>query len=129
MGAAGRDKWPADDPYFTKAPWIDATILGPPEKWGGDLPGGAIPKDTLGFDDDGPAADLADAAGEGPLGGAAARACRPGEYTLRCRTIDAKGQAQPMPRPFKKSGRAEIEAVKLDGEGVSGTRSAASPVA
>jgi hypothetical protein len=36
-----------------------------------------------------------------------------GEYTLRCRTIDAKGQAQPMPRPFRKSGRAEIESVKL----------------
>ena len=36
-----------------------------------------------------------------------------GEYTLRCRSIDAKGKAQPMPRPFKKSGRAAIEAVKL----------------
>jgi hypothetical protein len=36
-----------------------------------------------------------------------------GQYTLRCRTIDAKGQAQPMPRPFRKSGRAEIESVKL----------------
>jgi hypothetical protein len=36
-----------------------------------------------------------------------------GEYMLRCRTIDAKGQAQPMPRPFKKSGRADIESVKL----------------
>jgi hypothetical protein len=36
-----------------------------------------------------------------------------GDYVLRCRTIDANGRAQPMPRPFKKSGRAEIETVKL----------------
>ena len=36
-----------------------------------------------------------------------------GAYTLRVRTVDAKGQAQPMPRPFKKSGRCDIEEVKL----------------
>ena len=36
-----------------------------------------------------------------------------GEYVLRCRTIDEKGQAQPMPRPFRKSGHCEIEAVKF----------------
>jgi hypothetical protein len=36
-----------------------------------------------------------------------------GEYVLRCRSVDAKGQAQPMPRPFRKSGRCDIEAVKL----------------
>jgi hypothetical protein len=36
-----------------------------------------------------------------------------GDYTLRCRTIDANGQAQPMPRPFKKSGRCDIESVKM----------------
>ena len=36
-----------------------------------------------------------------------------GEYTLRCRTIDAKKQAQPMPRPFKKSGRCDIEEVRV----------------
>jgi len=32
-----------------------------------------------------------------------------GEYTLRSRTIDEKGIAQPMPRPFRKSGHAAIE--------------------
>ena len=32
-----------------------------------------------------------------------------GEYTLRCRTIDEKGIAQPLPRPFRKSGHAAIE--------------------
>jgi hypothetical protein len=36
-----------------------------------------------------------------------------GEYTFRCRTVDGKGQAQPMPRPFRKSGRCDIEAVKI----------------
>jgi len=36
-----------------------------------------------------------------------------GEYVLRCRAVDARGQAQPMPRPFKKSGRCDIEAVKM----------------
>ena len=42
-----------DDPYFTKAPWVDARILPPPARWGGNLPGGAIPKDTIGFDENG----------------------------------------------------------------------------
>jgi DMSO/TMAO reductase YedYZ molybdopterin-dependent catalytic subunit len=37
----------------------------------------------------------------------------PGEYELRCRTIDLNGIAQPMPRPFPKSGRAEIQRVPL----------------
>jgi hypothetical protein len=36
-----------------------------------------------------------------------------GEYTFRCRSVDGKGQAQPMPRPFRKSGRCDIEAVKI----------------
>ncbi len=31
----------------------------------------------------------------------------------RCRTVDAKGAAQPMPRPFKKGGKCEIEATKF----------------
>ena len=36
-----------------------------------------------------------------------------GEYTLRSRTVDEKGIAQPMPRPFRKSGHAAIEAVSV----------------
>ncbi len=32
-----------------------------------------------------------------------------GTYTLRCRTIDEKGHAQPMPRPFRKSGHCAID--------------------
>lgn len=104
--------WKDDDPYFTTAPWTDATILDVPKAWGGDLPSGAIPKDTFGFDAAGKPKSwpmrLAKAHWAAVLPGLPA-----GEYTLRCRTIDAKGHAQPMPRPFKKGGRCDIEAVKL----------------
>jgi DMSO/TMAO reductase YedYZ molybdopterin-dependent catalytic subunit len=37
-----------------------------------------------------------------------------GRYELRCRSVDQNGIAQPMPRPFPKSGRAEIQRVLLD---------------
>jgi hypothetical protein len=36
-----------------------------------------------------------------------------GKYVIRCRTIDANGLAQPMPRPFAKSGRNSIQHVTL----------------
>ena len=36
-----------------------------------------------------------------------------GTYELRCRSVDLNGIAQPMPRPFPKSGRAEIQHVIL----------------
>lgn len=39
-----------DDPYFTKAKWLDAEILPPPTDWGGDLPGGKLPPIPLQFD-------------------------------------------------------------------------------
>ena len=102
--------WPADDPCFTKAPWIDAHILPPPAKWGGI---DAIPKGTIGFDTNTGRPPtwpmrLAKAHWAALLPGLPA-----GEYTLRCRTIDANGHAQPMPRPFKKSGRCDIEEIKV----------------
>lgn len=37
----------------------------------------------------------------------------PGKYQLRCRTIDAHGIPQPMPRPFPKSGRNAIQCLKI----------------
>lgn len=105
--------WPADDPYFLRAPWRDATILAPPRRWGGGLPEGVLPADTAGFD---PATGRPRT---WPL-----RLCKvhwatllpglpAGEYKLSCRTIDEKGQAQPMPRPFRKSGHCAIEEVKI----------------
>ncbi len=105
--------WPADDPHFTRAPWLDAHILPPPKEWGGNFPDAGIFKETWGFD------SISGLPKSWPMRLAKAHwaALVPGlpagEYTLRCRTIDANGVAQPMPRPFKKSGRCDIEAVKL----------------
>jgi DMSO/TMAO reductase YedYZ molybdopterin-dependent catalytic subunit len=104
---------PQHDPYFTQADWKDARILPPPEDWGGGLPEGKLPpvprqidpatgkprtwplRDTIVHW----AALLTDVA--------------PGKYDLRCRTIDAAGIAQPMPRPFLKSGHNAIERATL----------------
>jgi hypothetical protein len=36
-----------------------------------------------------------------------------GKYYLRCRTIDSNDVAQPMPRPFAKSGRNSIHQVEI----------------
>jgi DMSO/TMAO reductase YedYZ molybdopterin-dependent catalytic subunit len=104
---AGKD-WPADDPYFTKAPWTDAEVLPPPARWGGD----GVPKGTLGFDAEG--RPLAWPMRLGKVHWAALLPGLPaGDYLLRSRTIDARGHAQPMPRPFRKSGHCAIETVKL----------------
>jgi len=102
-------EWPADDPYFKTAPWVDAEILSPPKQWGGELPDNTIPDSTLSFD------PKTGQPLKWPLrlGKAHWAALLPGlpagEYTLRCRTIDEKGHAQPLPRPFNKSGRNSIE--------------------
>lgn len=103
--------WPDDDLHFTTAPWSDAHILPPPDRWGA-VPGDAVPATTKGFDATGRPQSwpmrLCKAHWAALLPGLPA-----GEYTLRCRTIDARGAAQPMPRPFRKSGRCDIEAVPL----------------
>jgi DMSO/TMAO reductase YedYZ molybdopterin-dependent catalytic subunit len=102
----------SDDRSFSDAPWTDAQILGPPARWDA-LPDGKIPEGTKGFE---PATGrprqwpmrLTRVHWAALLPGLPA-----GEYTLRSRTIDEQGQAQPMPRPFQKSGHAAIEAVDL----------------
>ena len=48
-----------------------------------------------------------------PVGKLLRRRLAAGDYTLRCRAVDEKGHAQPMPRPFRKSGHCAIEAVKI----------------
>jgi len=108
---------PSDDPYFAKAQWKDADILPPPEHWGGNLPDGKLSSIPRQFD----------AAGK-PLRwpipntivhwAAVLKVPRPlapqgGKYDLRCRTIDANGVAQPMPRPFPKSGHNAIQKVQI----------------
>ena len=103
---------PADDRSFSSAPWIDAQILAPPKHWGA-LPDGKIPAGTQGFD----AATGRPRTWPMRLTKIHWAALLPGlpagEYTLRSRTIDEKGNAQPMPRPFQKSGHAAIESVEI----------------
>jgi DMSO/TMAO reductase YedYZ molybdopterin-dependent catalytic subunit len=104
---------PDDDPYFTKAPWQDAEVLAPPTDWGGDLPDGRLPQWPLGFDPE------TGKPRNWPMRYTYAHWATllepvpPGEYELRCRTLDANGIAQPLPRPFPKSGRNSIQKVSL----------------
>ena len=103
-----------DDPYFSTAPWKDMEILAAPETWGGGLPDDKIPVDTRGFDPQTgrPQAwpmkfTAAHWAGVHP--GLAA-----GTYNFRCRAVDGRGVAQPMPRPLRKSGSNTIEQFTLE---------------
>jgi hypothetical protein len=99
-----------DDPHHALAPWTDAEILPTPEHWHA-LKDGLIPEPTFGFAMGKPVewpmrlTNAHWAANLPPLPA--------GEYTFRCRTIDQQGNAQPMPRPFRKSGHAAIESVKV----------------
>ena len=94
-----KDPWPADDPHWTKADWRDAAILPPPVNWGGGLPGGKLPATTSQVD------PVKGTPLEWPLRFTIAHwaALLPGlpagSYDLCCRTVDANGIAQPMPRP------------------------------
>ena len=106
------DDLPEGGRYYANAPWVDAEILAPPSNWGGGLADNAIPDSTMGFDADGQPQTwpmrLAKVHWAALLPGVEA-----GEYTFRCRTVDENGIAQPMPRPFRKSGHAAIEQVGL----------------
>lgn len=103
---------PSGDRHFETADWKDAEILPPPDNWGGGFGDGKLPEipgqiDAAGNPIEWPprytlahwAALLPDVA--------------PGKYDLRCRTIDKNGVAQPMPRPFAKSGGNGIHSVSL----------------
>ena len=106
------DPLPANDPYFTKAPWQDAQIVPfDPDAIRGFDPTKLHP---VQFD------PKTGQPREWPL---RCTLCRwtgeprplaPGTYELRCRTIDHGGHAQPMPRPFPKSGKNQIQTVKLE---------------
>lgn len=123
VGLSGLDKvqvWihpnnvplPEDDRYFQTAPWFDANLLGPPVEFGEDLPDGKITNPTIGFSVDGTPKQW-------PLRLSKAHwaalhpGLAPGKYTVRCRTVDQNQNAQPMPRPFRKSGHAAIQAVNI----------------
>lgn len=99
--------------HFADAPWVDADVLPPSDHWGGGLVDNAIPSPTMGFDPESGAPwswpmTLTKAHWAVLLPG-----LPEGNYTLRCRAIDEKGNAQPMPRPFQKSGHAAIEGIAI----------------
>lgn len=101
------DPLPEDDRYFTSVPWRDATILPPPNQWQ-NIVDQRIPLETHQFNSGGRPKHW-----PMKLSKAHWAILHPGlpagRYTLRCRTIDNNGAAQPMPRPFRKSGHAAIE--------------------
>jgi DMSO/TMAO reductase YedYZ molybdopterin-dependent catalytic subunit len=110
---ADNKELPEGDPHFVSAPWRDAQILPPPKTWGGGLPDDRIPAATHSFD------PQTSRPLSWPL-----RLCKihwaallpglpAGHYTLRSRAIDEHGHAQPMPRPFRKSGHSAIEEINI----------------
>ena len=108
---------PPDDPHFTRGDWQDADILPPPARWGGGCPVGSCPA-RRSSSIRRPARRASGLMRYTVVHWAAVlRGVAPGRYELRCRSIDLNGIAQPMPRPFPKSGRAEIQHVSLVVEG------------
>ena len=111
------EKRPEGEKHFASAPWKDAKILDPPIDWGGDIENGKIPQNTWGFELNGDRPKrwpirLSKVHWASLLPGLPA-----GEYTFRCRTVDEKGIAQPMPRPFRKSGHCAIEQIGITVKG------------
>jgi hypothetical protein len=105
--------WPAEDPWYTKADWKDARVLHAPERWGGGFPSGRLPGGTMGID-----AKTGKPA-TWPMRyaivhwGALLTNIAPGKYDLLCRSVDANGVAQPLPRPFLKAGGNAIQKLPL----------------
>ena len=106
---------PVNDPNFTAADWQDAALLPLPENWAGKLDLGKLSE--VQFD------PMTGQPRQWPLRytlahwAALLRDVKPGKYDLRCRTVDLAGNAQPMPRPFLKSGRNLIQKLPLIVEG------------
>ena len=105
-------EWSKDDPHFTTAAWRDADLLPAPTVWK-TLPDGKLPPTVLGFDPN------TNRPTSWPMRNTLAHWAvlltdvAVGDYDLRCRTIDANGVAQPLPRPFQKSGQNKIQNVSL----------------
>jgi hypothetical protein len=105
--------WPADGPDWDTVDWKNAAILPPPADWGGGLPGGKLPAGTTGMD------LKTGKPREWPMRytlvhwAALVPGLAAGSYDVCCRTIDLNGIAQPMPRPFLRTGVTAIHRVTL----------------
>lgn len=105
------ESWPVDDEHFNKAPWQDAEILPLQDDWHGAIDTGDL--HPMQFD------AATGQPREWPMRytrcqwAALAQSLKPGDYDLRCRAIDLAGNAQPLPRPYRKSGRSEIDKIEL----------------
>ncbi|MGY8730640.1 MAG: molybdopterin-dependent oxidoreductase [Pirellulales bacterium] len=105
---------PREEARFAYGDWQDATILPPPTDWDAQGTAGPIDLQTVyGFD------KQSGNPTSWPLPYTIAHWATllpplpPGEYTIRCRTIDNNDIAQPLPRPFKKSGNSNIARVTV----------------
>ena len=103
---------PANDPHFMKAPWQGAQIV--PFDGSGIRGFKGASLHPVQFD------PVTRSPRQWPLRHTLCRwvakpvKLKPGKYELRCRTIDANGNAQPMPRPFPKSGKNNIQKALLE---------------
>ncbi len=115
------DAKPSDeDPNYTRAPWRDATVLGPPTDWGARLPAEQAPGGSNGV---APAFGFS-AATRSPKAWPMrfttahwATVLEPlpgGTHTVLCRSIDRDGNAQPLPRALQNSGRNKLHSMVLD---------------
>ena len=93
---------------FVDAPWVDAEILpAVPAQWGSSFDSAATRSHEFDSSSKQPK--------QWPLSLTKVNwiyehpGLVPGMHLLRCRTIDDNGAAQPMPRPFQKSGNAKIK--------------------
>ena len=105
---------PRDETRFLYGDWKDATILPAPADWG--AAGTAEPidmKKVYNFD------KQTGKPSQWPIPYTIAHWAAllppvpPGRYTIRCRTIDNNNIAQPLPRPFKKSGNSSIARITV----------------
>ncbi|MBN2271116.1 MAG: molybdopterin-dependent oxidoreductase [Sedimentisphaerales bacterium] len=102
-----------DDPYFIRAAWQDADILPAPTHWGGGLPDGKLPSIPGQIDPKTGRPYRWPMRYTVAYWAALLKIDKPGQYDLRCRTVDENGIAQPMPRPFLKSGKNDIQKVQV----------------
>jgi DMSO/TMAO reductase YedYZ molybdopterin-dependent catalytic subunit len=108
----GAGKLPEDDPYLTRGEWRDAIILPPPENWGSDLPDGKLP-DNIQFDPETGKPFSWPVPNTIVHWTSLIQTDTPGDFELRCRTVDANGIAQPLPRPFGRSGYNRIDIARI----------------